>query len=105
MKKIEVLYCSGESRYDGEPVDYMRVRVPSSDGDMVELYAERHLDDYLDWEAEEALRDGRIEWETLLQENPELETCTYADLKADILSQAEMAGVNPSILHFGYDKE
>lgn len=80
VKKIEVSYKGGQSRYGQNGCDFMMAEVPSSDGDVIELYAERDPGDYGDEE-----------------------TATYADLKADILAQAREKGVNSSILHFWYD--
>ena len=80
MKKIKVSYTGGESRYGKNACDFMAAKVPSSDGDVIELYAERDPGDYADEE-----------------------TATYTDLKADILAQAREKGVNPSILHFWYN--
>ena len=37
MRKIEVLYSGGESRYGQNGCDFMMAEVSSSDGEMIEL--------------------------------------------------------------------
>lgn len=103
MTKIEVLYSGGQSRYSNEGVDYMLARVPSSDGDMIELYAERDPADYVDEETAEAMRADHIDVDSLHEKYPDLENLTYDDLKADILAQAREKGIDPSLLHFWFD--
>lgn len=78
--KIEVRYEGGEARmpkYFGQAVDYMLAIVPVED-DEIELYAEA-----------EPVEDD--------------ECGTYDDLKAEILRQAEAAGIDAATLKFHFD--
>ena len=73
MKKYEVEYSAGEARNGNESVDYMLVEIND-----VELYAEAAPD-------------------------PEDETGTYEELKAEIIRQAEKNGISTEALRFLYD--
>lgn len=73
MKKYEVEYSAGEARNGNESVDYMLVEIND-----VELYAEAAPD-------------------------PEDETGTYEELKAEIIRQAEKNGIDVEALRFLYD--
>lgn len=73
MKKYEVEYSAGEARNGNESVDYMLVEVNG-----IELYAEATPD-------------------------PEDETGTYEELKAEIIRQAEKNGIDVEALRFLYD--
>lgn len=73
MKKYEVEYSAGEARNGNESVDYMLVEIND-----VELYAEAAPD-------------------------PEDETGTYEELKAEIIRQAEKNGIDVEALSFLYD--
>ena len=78
VMKYEVRYECGEARMNpGQAVDYMLAMVPVEDGE-VELYAEA-----------EPVEDD--------------ECGTYDDLKAEILRQAEKAGINVETLKFHFD--
>lgn len=70
---IKVEYQGGESRHGSGAVDYMLARAGA-----VELYAEAPAD-------------------------PADDTATYDALKADILRQAEAAGIQQADLQFYYD--
>ena len=105
MRKIEVLYSGGESRYGQNGCDFMMAEVSSSDGEMIELFAERDPADYVDEETAEAMRADHIDVDSLYEKYPDLETAAYDDLKADILAQAREKGIDPSLLHFWFDKE
>ena len=73
MKKYEVEYSAGEARNGNESVDYMLVEIND-----VELYAE-------------------------VAPDPEDETGTYEELKAEIIRQAEKNGIDVEALRFLYD--
>ena len=73
MTKYNVNYSAGEARNSSEAVDYMIVDVNG-----IELYAEAAPD-------------------------PEDETGTYEELKAEIIRQAEKNGIDVEALRFLYD--
>ena len=51
------------------------------------------------------MRADHIDVDSLYEKYPDLETAAYDDLKADILAQAREKGIDPSLLHFWFDKE
>lgn len=82
MKKIQIYYEGGESRYvPGKVVDYMIAFAED-----VELYAE--------------LRNPT--WNAELDEYED-EIATYDSLKKEIISQAKKAGLSEFDLEFMYD--
>lgn len=86
MKKYEVEFQGGESRYNaGKAIDYMLVEVPNpeDESEMIELYAEMENPTWD--EDEDAFAD---------------ESYTYDDLKAEIISQARENGIDPESLVF-----
>lgn len=85
MTRIKVDFQGGESRYTaGKAVDYM-IASTEIDGQEIELYAESENPT---WDEE--------------KEEFEDETATYAELKEEILRQAEEAGIPESSLDFIY---
>ena len=102
MKKINVLFQGGQSRYGDSSCDFMLAELANGG----ELYAEVNPEDYLsdderaEWEAEqrEEAEGGRpADWcrfEDMVEER------VYEALKAEILAQAETKGISAEVLEF-----
>ena len=85
MKTIHVTYSCGKGRYTTDDVSYMQAFAENADGQTVELYAE--------------VSEPIWVWPELTEVFIAAEE-DYPNLKAEIIRQAQQAGIDPELLDF-----